>query len=125
MSEESTEPMKDTKTGRGFELVEFIDRYGAACSLQQSSAADYIIPGSSFLWLGRDKNAEPHPVTKEELPPRMHLNRDQVQELVTRMQTWLLTGSIRLSRKTLEEQFDDIERRRLVPENKNSQEEKS
>jgi hypothetical protein len=44
--------MKITKTEHGFELVEFKDRNGQECSLQQSSAADYQQPGSSAVWLG-------------------------------------------------------------------------
>jgi len=35
-------------------------------------------PGSSYLWVGNDH----------------HLNRDQVRELVTRMEHWLSTGRL-------------------------------
>ena len=40
-------------TGRGFELIEFTDLYGAKCSLQQSSLAT-----EDALWFGPD-NANP------------------------------------------------------------------
>jgi hypothetical protein len=112
---------KNDKTGRGFEIVEFEDRYGLACSLQQSSAiGDYedslSRPGSSCVWLGVEpvtprilkSDAEnlgmdvegevsgwmDYPLPEQvQLPGRMHLDRDQVAGLIERLQTWLNTGS--------------------------------
>ena len=78
-------------TGRGFELIEFRDRYGAECSLQQSSLAEYELPGSSAVWLGCDKNTEMH--LGQFSSPRMHLDREQVAALISRLQNWLETGS--------------------------------
>ena len=65
---------------RGFELINFRDAYGAFCSLQQSSLAEYEPPGTSAVWLGCGMN-------------RMHLKREQVQELIAVLQYWLDTGS--------------------------------
>lgn len=61
--------MKIEYTDKGFQIINFEDRYGKACSLQQSSAIDntsrgYNKPGSSFDWLGRND--------------RMHLDRKMV-----------------------------------------------
>lgn len=100
-------------TERGFERIEFVDHNGVACSLQQSSAIDFHAAGSidnagsSLLWLGCN-DADPkvfipngnlawRPV---EMPDkyiantRMHLNREQVIQLVTHLQAWLETGSL-------------------------------
>jgi hypothetical protein len=78
-----------TTTGRGFEVVGFVDGYGLRCSLQQSSliGEDDAAPGASFLWLGMDTG------------DRMHLSREHVTELVMRMTRWLATGSIALDMK--------------------------
>lgn len=83
-------------TSRGFELIEFKDLNNEACSLQQSSTAAYQIPGSSAVWLGCDKNSQPHHVTKEPMSPRMHLDRKQVQVLVNHLQNWLDSNTFKL-----------------------------
>lgn len=87
------------KTNRGFELVEFKDLYDKRCSLQQSSLAT-----DAAIWLGCD-DAEPRVLIPGEgwqpvaMPAnyiantRMHLNQDQVRELVSHLQRWLDTGS--------------------------------
>lgn len=111
------------KTNRGFGWITFEDAYGHKCSLQQSSAIgdrekDLDHPGSSFVWLGIDDAAPVIMKTKAralglELPPgevcgwmpypvpedvlfhtRMHLNRQQVADLVGRLNQWLATGEI-------------------------------
>jgi hypothetical protein len=85
--------MKIETTSRGFQIVNFTDHNGVSCSLQQSSAIDLSHEGdegSSYVWLGCDKNAAPH--MGHEMSPRMHLNRQQVGELVTHLQAWLETG---------------------------------
>ena len=80
-----------TKTNRGFELIEFKDCYGAPCSLQQSSLADYVQPGTSAIWLGCENNQPT--VEGHDVSPRMHLNVEQVQALVTHLQKWLDEGT--------------------------------
>lgn len=72
--------MEIKKTERGFELIEFNDRYGRGCSLQQSSLADAEPPGSSAVWFGTDES-------------RMHLHYDLVEELIPHLQSWLQTHS--------------------------------
>lgn len=110
------------KTNRGFDLIEFDDANGQKCSLQQSSAigdsSEAIDnPGSSFLWLGINDGDPvimksharaiglelppggtsgwmPYPIPKEVLiHTRMHLNRQQVSELVGRLNQWLESGA--------------------------------
>lgn len=76
--------MEPTDTLRGFQICEFQDSYGRPCTLQQSSAiGDYDDafdrPGSSFVWLGKG-------------PERMHLAREQVDDLVEALQRWRDTG---------------------------------
>lgn len=75
-------------TKRGFEYIEFIDRYGAKCSLQQSSLADYIQPGMSAVWLGVDVNLKG--VTVNE---RMHIDLKQAKALVKVLNRWIKNGS--------------------------------
>ena len=94
---------KTKRSARGFEIAEFSDGYGDEgeestdrCSIQQSSViGDYPEafnkPGSSYLWLGPDWSRQ---------ATRMHLRREQVKELVQRMQAWLDTGSIRIDGET-------------------------
>lgn len=115
--------MKVSKTNRGFEIAEFLDAYGKESSVQQSSAIDLSSddpdphgPGSSFLWVGLTdsdpqilaKDAKAHGVETEEttgwvkypipdcvsIATRMHLNREQVEDLVELLQRWLDTGSL-------------------------------
>lgn len=86
-------------TERGFERLEFVDHYGAACSLQQSSLAT-----EDAIWLGCD-DADPKvlipgegwkPVTMPDgyiANTRMHLTRPQVEGLIFHLQSWLETGS--------------------------------
>lgn len=88
--------MKVKRTERGFERIDFMDNSLGPCSVQQSSVIlDYPgslqDPGSSALWLGRDNN-------------RMHLDRDQVRELVAHLQAWLETGSLELPQEKPHEQ---------------------
>lgn len=75
-------------TSRGFERIDFTDCYNKDCSLQQSSAIrDSDIPGASFIWLGPNDGAYTNEVD------RMHLNREQVSQLVTYLVNWMNTGS--------------------------------
>ena len=68
------------KTLRGFEVIEFADANGQACSLQQSSLAEYEQPGASAVWLGVGEH-------------RMHLQIGQVEALVEQLRLWLDNGS--------------------------------
>lgn len=72
--------MKAEKNGRGFVVVTHRVSDSAAESrlLQESSAIgnypdSFQIPGSSALWIGEDH----------------HLNREEVADLIRRMQHWL------------------------------------
>ena len=112
---------ENSQTERGFEIVEFDDRYGTACSLQQSSMIGNYEdsldrPGSSCVWLGVHRveasilkaDAEAlgmkvegevsgwmdYPIPKQVLlAGRMHLDREQVRGLIKRLKRWLKTGS--------------------------------
>lgn len=88
-------------TERGFERLEFTDRYGVKCSLQQSSLAT-----EEAIWLGCNEanpqvfvpNGEPSwrpvPMPDEYVADtRMHLTREQVEGLMFHLQSWLDTGS--------------------------------
>lgn len=112
---------KATINGRGFGIVEFVDQYGAKCSVQCSSAigeyADsWSHPGSSYLWIGvndadpkilasqaREYGVEtdqttgwvPYPIPEAVLlSPRMHLDREQVQDLIECLLYWLENGEL-------------------------------
>lgn len=99
------------KTERNFSLVEFVDKYGKSCALQKSSLAT-----DDCIWLGID-NADPqimasqaidygietkkttgwvtYPVPDEvHMTTRMHLNREQVAELLPILQKFVDTGDI-------------------------------
>ena len=108
-------------TPRGFQTVDFKDHHLQECNLQQSSsmASDderaLNRPGSSCVWLGiKDANPQimarhaskyglkvassigwvPYPIPVDVLlATRMHLNRQQVQGLISRLQHWLEHGT--------------------------------
>jgi hypothetical protein len=48
--------MEIKRTNRGFQIIEFIDRSGQDCILQQSSLADFQQPGTSAIWFGTSKD---------------------------------------------------------------------
>lgn len=99
------------KTGRGFQRVDFKDRYGSQCSLQESSLAT-----EPALWLGVD-DAQPQIMKSDAaklglptVPPvegwqpfvipaqvllttRMHLTEAMVRQLMWRLNQWLNTNS--------------------------------
>ena len=95
------------KTNRGFSIIYFKDGNDKECQLQCSSAiGDYEDsfgrPGTSFVWLGLE-NADPkilsekgwvsYPIHKDVLlNTRMHLNREQVENLIDRLNEWLEKG---------------------------------
>ena len=77
---------KCTYTQRGFALKEFKDRYGAKCSLQESSLVD------PSIWLGVDEEQDDEFIEqfKDSGPyTRMHLSYKQVELLVKDLQNWL------------------------------------
>lgn len=109
-----------SKSNRGFPMVEFSDANGAGAKLQCSSTiGEYHDalerPGTSFVWLGLNdadpkimaRDALSHGVVTSEttgwvpypVPPAvslstcMHLNREQVEGLIGRLQQWLDTGN--------------------------------
>lgn len=74
-------PLGEVKrTARGFEIINFRDRYNANCSLQQSSLAEFEPPGSSAVWLGVGE-------------ARMHINVAQTKALVAVLEQWIASGS--------------------------------
>lgn len=103
--------MDNKKTNRGFDLLEFTDRYGCKCSLQKSSLAF-----EDCIWFGVN-DADPkimaniaksygvetdqttgwvtYPVPSEVLlNTRMHLTQDMVKELLPALQRFVDTGEI-------------------------------
>lgn len=92
--------MKQTKTSRGFRIIEFKDYYNVECSIQESSIAS-----PKCIWFGCDK-ANPQvciagkgwqPVTfpKDTLfHTRMHLTRKQVIKLLPTLLKFILFGNI-------------------------------
>ncbi len=101
-----------SKTVRGFDILEFTDRYGAKCQIQASSLAT-----EEAIWFGLE-DAEPkimasqagaHGVVTTEncgwvaypipdavsLNTRMHLTRDQVEALLPILQRFVDTGEVK------------------------------
>ena len=81
--------MQSKKTERGFVVVtheKYQNKPGEFTQLIQESSAigdyddSFDKPGSSFLWVGQDH----------------HLNREEVEELIGRMQYWLSTGRLQV-----------------------------
>lgn len=87
--------MKSKRTGRGFAIFEFTDRYGQKCSLQDSSLAS-----EAAIWLGVDNTGPritgPNEKFNEDVNARMHLTTEMVQELITHLQRFLDTGYVEL-----------------------------
>ena len=73
--------MKAEETERGFIRImheKHQNKPGEITRLVQESSAEN--PGSSFLWVGNDH----------------HLNRDEIRDLINRMQYWLDTKRLEL-----------------------------
>ncbi len=85
-----------TLTERGFEIIQFDDRYKTPCTLQQSSIFDpeYAdFPGATAVWLGVDRQDAPHDGTFDAANlTRMHLDRAQVHKLIAVLEMWIETG---------------------------------
>lgn len=88
-----------TDAGRGLKLIEFKDKYGRECSLQQSSLAEYVEYGCSAVWLGCKENRPPH--LGQETSPRMHLDRKQVRALVKHLRRWLKDNTFEFESATI------------------------
>ncbi|MCP4177224.1 MAG: hypothetical protein GY756_05610 [bacterium] len=111
----------ELKTQRGFKYLEFKDRNNEKCTLQCSSAIgeteeEWNKPGSSFLWLGlesanpqiRVSDCEKNGIIKTKnsgwqkyvipddvlLTTRMHLDKQNVKDLIEKMQHWLENGTL-------------------------------
>lgn len=104
-------PVVLTRTGRSFARLEFVDRYGASCSLQKSSLAT-----EPAIWLGVNdaapkilaKDAAAHGIDPGDgtgwvsypvpagvlMTTRMHLTREQVAELLPHLQRFVDTGEL-------------------------------
>ena len=97
--------MTYTKTARGFSTITFKDYYGDTCSLQKSSLAD-----ADAIWLGID-DVKPmimastvrsdltgwldYPLPEGvELRGRMHLSKEQVQDLLPILQHFVNTSDV-------------------------------
>jgi hypothetical protein len=79
--------MEIRATKRGLLRAEFKDRYGALCSVQESS-----IPGEDCLWLGVDINFEGDEVRHG----RMHLTPDLARRLVPILRHFARRGTLGL-----------------------------
>ena len=97
--------MERIKTDRRFSLIQFKDRNGAGCSLQQSSLAT-----EDAIWLGID-DPDPqimaskvqeggtgwvkYPIPEDVfITTRMHLTQKQVKDLLPILQKFVDTGEI-------------------------------
>ena len=86
--------MELTRTLRGFLSADFVDLYGEACSIQDSSLAT-----EDAIWLGVDHvNARRWATVAggdlERIPARMHLSRELAADLIPLLQRFVDTGSI-------------------------------
>lgn len=91
--------MEKTHTERGFSVIKFNDAYDYLCTLQESSSNE------PHIWLGRN-SANPKKLElgkgwiPVELPAgiecfnRMHLNQQQVKELIVHLQKFVDTGGL-------------------------------
>ena len=79
MSEKIPSLGKLESTDKGFPVIDFTDSHGTECSVEMSTLAHNEQPGTSALWIGPDKK-------------RMHLERNQVIQLMYVLDSWLRTG---------------------------------
>jgi len=77
--------MDFTQTKKGQLRAEFRDRYGALCSIQESS-----IPGEDCVWLGVDVDIEGDEVRHG----RMHLTQDLARQLIPVLRHFARRGSL-------------------------------
>ncbi len=74
-------------TSRGFMRGDFIDRYGHAASIQESSLAT-----ESALWLGLNDEVRDH--KGEYVGSRMHLTQGMVKALLPLLEHFAITGEL-------------------------------
>lgn len=84
--------MEIEHTSRGFQIINFKDRYDQPCTLQQSSLAECDMPGSSAIWFGSGEN-------------RMHLHKELLDNILPHLISWSSTGSFKLP----ENESDDVD----------------
>jgi len=77
--------MEFKPTKKGMLRADFQDRYGALCSVQESS-----IPGEDCLWLGVDVNFEGEDVHLG----RMHLTQDMAAKLIPLLRHFARQGAL-------------------------------
>ena len=102
-------PLKNSKTLRGFDKFEFVDKYGEVCSIQKSSIAT-----EGCIWLGvldpipKALAKELHPERADELTGwlniplpecarvngRMHLTQAMVRGLLPLLHKFAETGEL-------------------------------
>lgn len=75
--------LKVFSTKRGFKRVDFSDKYGTSCSIQNSSLAT-----EDCIWFGVDHCHEC------QHPTRMHLTQAMVKELLPLLEKFVKTGEI-------------------------------
>lgn len=81
--EQVNDPLVAHHNERGFRTATWRDRYGAPCSIQESSLAT-----EKCIWLGRDG------LLSEHRGGRMHLTQDMVRKLLPLLQAFVETGKI-------------------------------
>ena len=97
--------MEKTNTQRGFGRYNFVDDYGAECSLQRSSSGTRIWLGCNDIGLTIASPCPCRKVSEDELKTllkaealvsnsRMHLNVEQVKALLPMLQKFVETGDI-------------------------------
>ena len=89
-----------SKTNRGFDLIEFRDLYDESCSLQKSSLAT-----DDAIWLGvhsatpkriGDNGWEEYKIPSDVyIGSRMHLNKEQVKQLLPILKRFAKTGRLK------------------------------
>jgi len=79
---------QDAGGGRGLWVADFVDQYGKACSIQDSSLAT-----EACIWLGRNENEEPHYYGRPRMP-RMHLTQKQVAALLPLLEHFVQHGQL-------------------------------
>lgn len=77
-------PFPFERTARGFPLMNFVDKYGQQCSIQDSSLAT-----DACCWLGVDVDIEGAEVNK-----RMHLTREMAGKLAAALAYFAEHGTI-------------------------------
>lgn len=77
--------MEFKQTRRGQLRVDFRDRYGAMCSIQESS-----IPGENCVWMGVDVNFEGDEVRHG----RMHLTQDMARKMIPILRHFARRGTL-------------------------------